>query len=151
MTNFITYSEFLASGLPVSDDVSTYEVEFCINSVEEFYLKAQLTDEHYLALLETPTSPLVSGGVIDGKRYAGLKQAMYHLVFAWMIVNDYRITRYSTVEKTSEFSKTPDPEKQELLARRHWEMGEAFVKEVKDYFDLDDNNDKNNIFSTLLF
>lgn len=151
MANFITYEEFLNSGLPVSDDISQYEVEFSINSTEEFYLKPALTDENYLALLEDPTNVMVTGGTEDGKHYAGIKQAMYHLVFAWMIVNDYRVTRYSTVEKNSEYSKSTDSEKLELLAKRHWEMGEAFIREVQDHYNLDHHNDRSNLFSTLLW
>jgi len=151
MANFITYTEFLNSGLPVSDDISQYEVEFSINSTEEFYVKPALTDENYLALLEDPTNVMVTGGTEDGKHYAGIKQAMYHLVFAWMIVNDYRVTRYSTVEKNSEYSKSTDSEKLELLAKRHWEMGEAFLREVQDHYNIDHHNDRNNLFTTLLW
>lgn len=151
MANFITYEEFLNSGLPVSDDISQYEVEFSINSTEEFYVKPALTDEIYLALLSTPTDPMVAGGNADGKHYAGIKQAMYHLVFAWMIVNDYRVTRYSTVEKNSEYSSSTNAEKLELLAKRHWEMGEAFIREVQDHYNIDHHNDRNNLFTTLLW
>lgn len=147
----ITYQEFIASGLPVSDDISQYEVEFSINTVEEFYIKPALTTENYLTVSSTPNSPLVKGGNLDEEHYAGLKQAMYHLVFAWMIVNNYRITRYSSVEKNSEFSSSPSADSLDLLARRHWEIGEAFTREVQDYFDIDPHNNTNNLFDSLLW
>lgn len=147
----ITYQDFINSGLPVSDDISQYEVEFSIITVEEYYLKHALTTAHYNELSALPNSPLVKGGDLDGERYAGLKQAMYHLVFAWMVVNNYRITRYSSVEKNSEYSTKPSAEQLELLAKRHWEVGEAFTREVQDYYNLPETNSSNNLFSTLLW
>lgn len=153
----ITYNEFINSGLPVASDISEYEVEASIIAVEEFYLKNRITDEHYIDLLQNPlvgdNPTLLGGGIIDNKKYAGLKRALYHLVFAYMLINGYRVTRYSAVEKQSEFSVIPDRDDLTEQAKQQWEIGEAFVREVQVYYGIDpSSNSENNLgLEPLLF
>lgn len=152
----ITYNEFISSGMPTSDDISQYEVEAAINATEEFYLKSKLTDEHYIDLSDNPTDPtnqiLLEGGNIENKHYAGLKNALYHMVFAYMLVDGYRLTRYSSVEKTSEFSKGVDPEDLNETARRHWNIGISFVQEVQRHYGLNPaEHSGNDMFELLLW
>lgn len=152
----ITASEFLDSGVRISNDISTSEVEFAIRTVEHFYLKPAITDEHYIYLNTNPEDPtniiLLTGGVIEGKEYAGLKYALYHLVFAWISTENQRITRYSTVEKNSEFSKNTEREDILQQARTHWDIGMSFVAEVMEYFGLDAaHNNKNALFETIVW
>lgn len=152
----ISYSEFLASGMPVSDDISQYEVEAAISVVEEFYLVPRITDENYIDLSTNPTTgdnPIIlGGGNIDNKHYAGLKKALYHMVFAYMLVDGYRLTRYSAVEKTSEFSKSVDPEDLNHTARMHWDIAIVYVQEIQKLYGIDpSHNDTNNLFETLLW
>lgn len=141
---FITVEEFLESGVPVSNDIASYEVEEAITMIEEFYLKPRLGDELMNDLEDdyaqtTPSEEclvIVEGGRIDNHRIAGLKKAEKYLVFAWLMVNMNRVTRYSTVEKDSEYSKSADEEKFMQQARMNWEIGEKFAKEVTDYYNI---------------
>lgn len=152
----ITTSEFIDSGVPISNDISTAEITMAIDTVENFYLKSQITDANYIDLETNPTEAknyiLLNGGVIDDVKYAGLKKALYHLVFGYLLMDLYRITRYSSVEKTSEFSKSVTREDLFIQGRTHWEIGMAYVEEVQNYYGLDTkHNDKNNLFETLYY
>ena len=144
---FLTIEEFLNGGLPVSDDISTYEVEEAISMVEDYFIRPRLTDEHFIELEayndQTEQDPeddeyiLINGGAIDNKRYAGLKKAEKYLVFAWLGVNMNRLTRYSTVEKNSEYSKSANTDNLERQMRLNHEIGEQFLKEVMSYYNID--------------
>lgn len=145
---FLTTEEFLNGGLPVSDDISTYEVEEAISMVEDYFIRPRLTDENFIELEAYNDLPvaeqdpnddeyiLINGGAIDNKRYAGLKKAEKYLVFAWMGVNLNRLTRFSTVEKNSEYSKSADRDNLERQMRLNHEIGEQFLKEVMSYYNL---------------
>lgn len=152
----ITNQEFLDSGLRVSNDISSTEIEFAIKTVEQFYLKPALTDEYYIQLNNNQTiesyRTLINGGTIEENReYAGLKFALYHLVYAYLMTEQQRITRYSTVDKTSEFSKNTEREDILQQARVHWDIGMSAVAEVQSYFGLDTtHNNQNNLFNTIL-
>lgn len=150
----ISVSEYINSGLPVSTDISEYEIENAIKTVEHFYVKNRIGDANYIDL-ETPSATnyiLLNGGTIDDKVFAGLKMAMYHLVYAYMIINNIRQTRYSSVEKTSDFSKNSEKNDIWTLARTHWDMGMAFCAEIEEYYGLDSSrNQNNNIFETILY
>lgn len=152
----ITANQFLDSGLRVSNDISTSEVEFAIRTVEQFYLKPALTDTNYIELDTNPTTEpnktLIEGGVIDGVVYAGLSMAECHLVYAYLMTEQQRITRYSTMDKTSEFSKNTDRDDILEQARVHWNIGMSFVAEVQEYFGLDaTHNNKNSLFETIVW
>ena len=144
----LTTDEFLNGGMPVSDDISTYEVEEAIQMIEDFVVKPHLTDENFIALEAYNDLPpaeqdpeddeyiLINGGVIDNHRYAGLKKAIKYLVFAWMGVNLNRLTRYSTVEKDSEYSKPASLENLERQMRLNYEIGEQFLRETMSYYNI---------------
>lgn len=151
----ITIQGFVGSGLRVSSDVTDKEIEFAIQTVEQFYTKNSLTQEHYNDLIANPnTEPnrtLLRGGTIEGITYAGVMTAEYHLVYAYLLTENMRITRYSTMEKNSEFSKNSNREDILQQARVHWDIGMAFVAEVMEYYGLDTtHNSGNNLFETIL-
>ena len=158
---FLTTEEFLNGGLPVSDDISTYEVEEAISMVEDYFIRPRLTDENFIELEayndlpvaeQDPTDDeyiLINGGTIDTKRYAGLKKAEKYLVFAWLGVNMNRLTRYSTVEKDSEYSKSANTDNLERQMRLNHEIGEQFLKEVMSYYNIDWDCSLPNILDTL--
>lgn len=151
----IAVQTFLNSGIRVSSDITEQEITFAINTVEQFYVKNALTQEHYNDLLNNPsTEPnrtLLRGGTIDGITYAGIMQAEYQLTYAYLLTENMRITRYSTMEKNSEFSKNSDREDILQQARVHWDIGMAFVEEVMKYYNLDTTHNKgNNLFETIL-
>ena len=152
----ISVQNFLDSGVRISSDVTEKEIAFAITTVENFYVKNALGNENYNNLLNnTTTEPnrtLLRGGTIDGVTYAGLWPAEYHLVYSFLLTENMRVTRYSTMEKNSEFSKNSDREDILQQARVHWDIGEAFVKEVMKYYGLDTTHNKeNNLFNTILW
>lgn len=154
--SLITVQGFLDSGLRVSSDITEKEVQFAIESVEQFYTKNALTQTHYNDLIANPlTEPnrtLLCGGTIDGITYAGLIKAEYHLTYSYLMTENMRVTRYSTMEKNSEFSKNSNREDILQQARAHWDIGMAFVKEVMEYYGLDTtHNNKNNLFETIVW
>lgn len=152
----IAVQTFLNSGIRVSSDITEQEITFAINTVEQFYVKNALTQAHYNDLLNNPsTEPnrtLLRGGTIDGITYAGIMQAEYQLTYAYLLTENMRITRYSTMEKNSEFSKNSDREDILQQARVHWDIGMAFVEEVMKYYNLDTTHNKeNNLFETIVW
>lgn len=153
----ITVEEFLNSGMPVSTDISYEEVQQAIETVEEFHSKYRLGDHLYISLLEEPESEqnrvLLNGGTIGERHIAGMKQALFHGVFAFMLVDSIRLTRYASIEKDSEYSKNTSETDRVESARRHWEIYEAFVLEIQEVMNINsEHNNKNNlIFDSLLW
>ena len=152
----ITYQDFIDSGMRVSSDISESEITNAISTVENFYVKTSLTDEHFIDLCSQsttdPNKTLVKGGIMDGKQYAGLKMAEYHLVYAYLMTEQQRITRYSTVDKNSEYSKNTDRDDVLEQARVHWDIGMSFLAEVQTYFGIDTTHNKtNNLFETIVW
>lgn len=163
----ITKDEFKNSGMPTSKDIigsttePSKEVDIAITTVEEYYLKPRLTDQHYIDLLSNPTvgdNPiLLNGGNItigtNIRHFAGLKQGLYHLVFAYLLVYHYnRLTRYGSVRKDSEYSRDPDLEDLYAQAKIQWEIGMTFVEEIMDYYQIStDRNNLPNLFETIVW
>lgn len=150
----ISVQEFLDSGLRVSSDVTEKEIEFAINTCENFYVKNRLTQDHYNDLLNNqttePNKTLLIGGTIDGVTYAGVKAAEFHLCYAYLMTDNMRVTRYSTMEKNSEFSKNSNREDILEQARLHWNVGISFLNEVMTYYNLEtEHNNGNNLFETI--
>lgn len=152
----ITVDEFFNSGMPVSDDIRYEEVQQAAETVEEFYLKPRIGDSLYISLLNDQTSEpnhtILMGGTLGERHVAGLKQAMFHLTFAFMMVDSIRLTRYASIEKDSEYSKNTSEEDRMASARRHWEIAEAFVREIQEVMEIESkHNNKNNLFDSLLW
>lgn len=150
----ITIQEYLNSGLPVSVDIREAEVKFAVETIENFYVKNRLTQEHYNDLLNDqltePNHTLLRGGTIDGVTYAGVIAAECHLVYAYMLTENIRVTRFSSVEKNSEFSKNSNREDILEQARLHWNVGISFLNEVMTYYNLEtEHNNGNNLFETI--
>lgn len=152
----ITAQNFIDSGIRVSSDISDSEINMAIITVEQFYLKNRIGDTNYADLNTNPATAtnyiLLNGGTIDDVVIAGLKLALYHLVYAYLLTDTMRITRYSTMEKNSEFSKNSEREDILEQARVHWNVGMSFVGEVEKYYGLDNTrNNTNNLFCSVLF
>lgn len=159
----ITKIEFINSGMPTSQSIvgtttePSNEIDIAITTVEEYYLKPRLTDSYYIDLLSNPTAGdnniLLNGGTLQGKHFAGLKNALYHMVFAYLLVYHYnRLTRYGSVRKDSDYSRDPDLEDLYAQAKIHWEIGMTFVDEVLKYYNLDtDGNNLPNLFETIVW
>lgn len=157
----ITPEYYLNLGLPISDDIDPNEVEAAVTVVEEVMVKPRIGDENLNALEDynnlTPEQQdpqdeeyiLLNGGrMATGKRYAGLKRAEAYLVYGYMMTNTFRITRYATVEKNSEFSSSARQD-MEFQARTNWEIGEQLLKEIVEYYGLDWDFSDPNILNVL--
>lgn len=159
----LTPTEFLNIGLPVSEDIDQNEIAAAITVIEEVMVKPRLGDENLNTLEEynalpvqdqDPTSQnyiLINGGLMQSggiKRYAGLKRAIAYLTFGYMMSNTFRITRYATVEKNSEYSSSARQD-MAFQSRTNWEIGEVFLKEIVDFYELEWDCSSPNILNTL--
>lgn len=145
----ITASEFLNSGMPVSTDIADAEVEMAIKTVEQMYVK-QMFGDLWADIAQNPGSyPELTEGTSS---MAGLKMAEHHLVFAYMIHDDMRLSRYHAVVKDSEHSQNPSRADLLSIAKHHWEIGMAFVDECSRYAGAErDKHTSNLIFNELVF
>lgn len=142
--SILTTQEFLNMGFPISDDIDTYRIQLSIDTVEGTCIKDALTNEHYLDLVNNPSSTtnyiLLNGGTIDDIYYLGLKKAIGYITFAWLMSSSYQVTRYGTVLKRSEFSDNKvsiDEDDLNIATRRYLEVGIRLLKETMKYYELD--------------
>lgn len=122
MTRYlITADDFLNSGLPVSDDIRHEEVEFAISTVERNYIKPFIGEELYAEIV---ANPLEYESLLDETDTTnGIRHAECEMVFAWMLYDRMRLTRYTTVVKDDEHSENPSKDEIMDLCSTHWEIG----------------------------
>lgn len=147
----ICTSQFLIDcGLPISNDISEREIEYAIKTVEQFYVKPMIGSELYSDIVSDTTHQY--DDIIHGtSELAGLELAISHLVFGYMIYDNTRLTRYSSVVKDSDESTKPSREDLLAVAKHHWEIGCSFVIEVCRFLQIETPKANNNlIFSELL-
>ena len=147
MEHIITATEFYNSGLPVSDDITTAEIEFATNTVEQYFVKPFLDD----LLATIVANPTQYSDVLNAPD--GLKQTMFHLVFAYMVYDKIRLTRYSSVIKNDEHSTDPSFDQLIDISKLHWEIGMSFLRRVCDNCLIDWKSVKRNdlIFNELIY
>ena len=145
----ITASQFMNSGLPVSTDITDPEIEISIKTVEQYYIKQMFGDELWSDICQHPAS---YSELLNGTdTMAGLKMAEYHLVFAYMVYDDVRLTRYHAVIKNDEHSENPSRDNLLSVAKHHWEIGMLFVNECAKYAGADKMKNRNNLIFSELF
>lgn len=148
--NIITAQGFFDCGLPVSTDITEQEVTFAITSVEQFYVVPRIGGLKWAQLIEHPTD--YDTAINGGTTLAGLKIAEYHLVFAYLLYDKMRLTRYSSVIKNDEHSTDPSREDVLEISKFHWEQGEVFLRDVLKYLQIEDKGCKNNLlFNELIY
>lgn len=142
--SILTPQEFIDMGFPIGDDIDAPRIQLAISTVEGTCVKNALTNEHYLDLMNNPTSAtnyiLLNGGAIDDVYYLGLKVAIGYMAFAWLMSSSYQVTRYGTVLKRSEFSDNKvsiDEDDLNIATRRYLEVGIGLLKEIMKYYELD--------------
>ena len=119
----ITPNELINSGVPMSDDIREEEITFAIQTVEATYLKPLITPDYY-ATLNTSTLSDDDYCVLNGdESIMGIKSALYHLVWAYLTYDRFRLTRYTTVIKDDEHSDNPSKDEIMDLCSTHWEIG----------------------------
>lgn len=145
----LTPTYFLDSGLPLSSDISVDEVELAIKTCEQFYVKPRLGADKYADIVENPTQ---YAEIINGTdTLCGLKLMETHLVYAYMLYEMMRLTRYSSVVKRSDESDSPKREDILALAKHHYEIAEAFMVEIAESLQIKIEPHYNNfIFGELL-
>lgn len=131
---FITPTYFLDSGVPVSSDISETEVSLGIKTCEQFYVKPRLGVEKYADMLENPTqyAEIINGNDTIG----GIKLMETHLVYAYMLYDMMRLTRYSSVVKKSDESEAPRREDILALAKHHYEIADALMREIMNFLQI---------------
>lgn len=154
----ITINELLECGLQVSDELSNERLEMAIETAELFVVKPRLGDEMYIWITSDPDSyyDLLNGGVVekDGKQFyiAGLKRAMCHLAYSFLLRDNLMVTTFSTVRKTDDYSENVGDDKILAVGMQHGEIGLQYLKEVTDYLGIknDLKNLSNGYFSEYL-
>ena len=145
----ITAQELMESGLPISFDITEKELEQSISTVEQFYVVPRIGDLQWTQLIEHPTDYDVA--INGGTTLAGLKQSEYHLVFAWVMWDRFRVTRYTSVQKDSDESTAPSARDIIDVASQHYEIGEVFLRGVLKFLQIEDNGVQNGfIFGELM-
>ena len=156
---FIDVNYLLNSGLLISDEISTERLEMAIKTTELYVVKPRLTDEKYIEITSNPTEyeTLLEGGIVtdeNGKQFyvAGLKSAMCHLTFAFLLRDNLNVTSFSTVRKTDDYSENVGDDKIGIVGMQHGEIGMQYLKEITDYLHIkyDRKNLPNTYFSEYL-
>lgn len=124
----LTAQEFINSGLPTSSDLATEEVEFAIKTVEHTIVKPRLGVDLYSDIADNPNN--YTEAINGSSTVGGLLLAEYNLVFAYMIYNKTRLTRYTTVVKDDERSSEPSLNDLLAIAKGYWETGFMLLDEV---------------------
>lgn len=145
----ITFEDVINSGLPISDDIATNEIENAIEVSEFFWLKSLIGDEKYIDLNNDPTSDenylLIQGGVYENKYLAGIKRALINYTFSYLILNNIRATRFGSVYKTDEFSENVNPNNLQFNSRYYREIAEAYIRELDGIITIKQGNDTNRL------
>ena len=144
----LTVNKFLNMGLPLSIDISESECELAIRSFEQFHLKSIIGSELY-GLMQA--SPSTYEDAIEGTdTVAGLELAIAHGVFAEMLYDSIRLTRYGSVAKESSESSNPSREDILAVAKQHAEISLSFILEVCKFLDVEPQTRHNSFIFTEL-
>lgn len=144
-----TPNDIFNSGLPISTDIREEEVSLAIKTVSQFYLKNAIGAELYAAIMQDTTHQY-DDIVVGTDTIAGLRLALEHGVFAYLLYDTIRATRYGSVAKRSDESENPKREDILALSKHHWEICEVFVREVAESLQIEMPKGANNfIFNEL--
>ena len=144
-----TPNDIFNSGLPISTDIREEEVSLAIKTVSQFYLKNAIGAELYAAIMQDTTHQY-DDIVLGTDTLAGLRLALEHGVFAYLLYDTIRATRYGGVAKRSDESENPKREDILALSKHHWEICEVFVREVAESLQIEMPKGTNNfIFNEL--
>lgn len=138
----ITTTEFLNCGLPVSEEIADKKLEYAIKTAEQYIVRQRLTDTIYMDIVSNPAnySEVISGGVVekDGKQMYlnGLKNVMYELAFAQLLMENVAATVFGSVIKKDDYSDQYGKDDIYMLAKRHTEIGLAYLKEIQIYLGI---------------
>lgn len=127
----LTVEEFIDSGLKVS--VDNKNAQQAIEDAELFYVKSVLGDSNYIHFNEpviegTPDYYIVNGGIVNDIFVPGLKRAISHIAFAFLIRMNINAVRFGTVKKDDQNSSNADETTIYNTAKHHFTIGKAYLK-----------------------
>lgn len=119
-------------GLRIDEGVSDEHLSESIVQAEDYYLRQMIGNDAYMSLIGVSLSdPSMSGGIVDkadGTKLIieGLARAIAHIAFSCLLRNNINATAFGSTQKKDEYSTQVDPWRE---AKRHYEMGRAWVRE----------------------
>lgn len=119
----LSVTEFVDSGLRVSDDIRDAEIQLAIDTCEKTYIRPLITKEYYTALVTSSLSDDDYDVVNGNDDIMGLKMAIAHCVFSYLLYDRIQLTRYSAVIKDDEHSSDPSEDDVMSVCSNHWEIG----------------------------
>lgn len=136
------------SGLPVSTEIPNAVVERAITTAEQFMVRPRLTNKVYIDFINGLHNDLLKGGLIDENTYVtGLKQAEIELTFAIILHQSINATTFGSVKKKDDYSEYAGYDDIAEEAKRHIEIGLAYLKEITDYLEIKEEDQTLNNFS----
>lgn len=152
-----TTNELLNSGLPVSDEVDNAKLQMALHTAENYIVRPRLTNERYIGIEENPEeyAAILNGGkLLEGDityYFSGLKAAIHHLAYALLMRDNLNATSFGTVTKKDDYSEVSAEERLRTVVMYHTEIGLAYLKEIEQYFGIDNKlNNLNNWGEELL-
>jgi len=133
----------LEFGLQISDEITEDKLARAIKTAEQYVIKPRLGYELYADIVEDPTAyeTVLNGGLLvqDDKHIyvAGLKEAEAHIAFGILIAGDVNATAFGSVLKNDDYSTHADEDKLRRTGMMHTEIGMQYLKEITDYYKID--------------
>ena len=153
---FINIAYLLATGLPISEEISDNKLNRAIYTAENYVIKPRL-GEFYNELTENPTAYSVEleGGVLtDGDKsvhVAGLQIAEAHLAYAYLIADTVNATTFGAVLKDDDYSSHADADRLRNAGMMHVEIGLQYLREITDFHHIrNDRKQLPDIFEELI-
>lgn len=143
----ITTTDIYNSGLPISEEIPMAAIERAITTAEQFIVRPRLTDKVYIDFLNGLHDDLLDGGVVGENYVTGLKEAEIELTFAVLLHQTINATTFGSVVKTDDYSKYAGYDNIADEAKRHIEIGLAYLKEITNILGIKEKDQILNNFS----
>lgn len=147
----ITYDDIYDSGLPVSEEIPQATIERAITTAEQFMVRPRLTNKIYIEFMNGEHTDLFNGGVVGTNYVAGLKEAIIELSFAVLLHQTINATTFGSVVKVDDYSKYAGYDNIAEEAKRHIEIGLAYLKEITNILGIKEEDQTLNNFSNESF
>lgn len=139
----ITANDLLSMGFRVSVDEDT--IGRAIQDAELFYVKSVIGNANYITYtgtVEQGTNEYIylNGGVVNGVHYAGLKLAVAHIAYAYLLRMNVNSTNFGSVRKYDENSSNIDEELLYSTTKHHFTIGKSYLRELLPVIGGDFNN-----------
>ena len=143
----ITSNDIYNSGLSVSEEIPQANVERAIKTAEQFMVRPRLTDKVYIDFVNGLHNDLLNGGIVGENYVTGLKEAEIELTFAVLLHQSINATTFGSVVKTDDYSKYAGYDDIADEAKRHIEIGLAYLKEITNILGIKEKDQILNNFS----